>query len=280
MSAQDFKKAAVIGWPLTHTLSPVIHNHWMAKYGISGVYEKRPVAPDGIAEALGTMKAESFSGFNVTVPHKEAIIPHLDKLAPLARLMGAVNTVKIGADGKTTGFNTDGIGLMANLQQNMPSWPKDRPAMVIGAGGAARAAALGLLNENLPFVVITNRTREKAEVIAKDIGRGRMVVVDWEARNDVALTAGLIVNTTVLGMHGNDPLELDISKCAKDTVVYDIVYQPLITPLLADAQARGLRTVTGLGMLVYQAAAAFKVWFDIMPDYDDELREGLEVVFR
>ncbi|WP_051556030.1 shikimate dehydrogenase family protein [Kordiimonas gwangyangensis] len=190
MSERDFKKAAVIGWPLTHTLSPVIHNHWMAKYGISGCYEKRPVAPDSIGDALAAMKAEGLVGFNITVPHKEAIIPHLDKLAPLARLMGAVNTVKIEPDGKTTGFNTDGIGLMANLQQNLPSWPKDRPAMVIGAGGAARAAALGLLNENLPFVVITNRTREKAEVIAKEIGRGRMVVVDWKERNDVALTAG------------------------------------------------------------------------------------------
>ncbi|WP_417449122.1 shikimate dehydrogenase [Kordiimonas sp.] len=280
MTSPTFKRAAVIGWPVAHSLSPVIHNHWMQVHGIEGEYEKITVEPENLASAVEDMKTKGFSGFNVTVPHKEAIIPYLDKLAPLARLMGAVNTVKIDVDGTTTGFNTDGIGLLANLEKSLPSWPRDRPALVVGAGGAARAAALGLLNENLPFVVITNRTRKKAEAIAQDIGRGRMVVVDWEERNDVALTAGLIVNTTTLGMHGNDALELDISKCARDTVVYDIVYQPLITPLLAEAEKLGLRTVTGLGMLVYQAAAAFKVWFDIMPEYDAALRARLEAVFQ
>ncbi|WP_262692409.1 shikimate dehydrogenase [Kordiimonas aestuarii] len=280
MTSAPFKRAAVIGWPIAHSLSPVIHNHWMRVYGIEGEYEKIAVEPETLAAAIGNMKARGFSGFNITVPHKEAIIPYLDKLAPLARLMGAVNTVKFEEDGTTTGFNTDGIGLLANLEKSLPSWPKDRPALVMGAGGAARAAALGLLNENLPFLVITNRTREKAEAIARDIGRGRMVVVDWAERHDVAKTAGLIVNTTTLGMHGNPPLELDLSISARDTVVYDIVYQPLVTPLLDHAQACGLRTVTGLGMLVYQAAAAFKVWFDIMPEYDDELRDRLEAVFK
>lgn len=273
-------KAAVIGWPLTHTLSPVIHSHWMAAYDVNGVYEKMPVAPDDLEAALGKFRAEGYVGFNITVPHKEAIIPHLDKVAPLARLMGAVNTVKIDENGVATGFNTDGIGLVANLQKSVDSWPKDKPALVLGAGGAARAAALGLLNEDLPFVMISNRTREKAEAVAAQVGRGRMVVIDWESRHEAAASAGLVVNTTVLGMHGNPPLDVDLSGAGKDTVVYDIVYQPLVTPLLTEAAAHGLRTVTGLGMLVYQAAAAFKIWFDIMPEYDEALRERLEAVFR
>ncbi|WP_420428590.1 shikimate dehydrogenase [Kordiimonas sp.] len=273
-------KAAVIGWPLTHTLSPVIHSHWMATHGVDGVYEKMPVAPDDLGSAINKMKMEGYVGFNITVPHKEMIIPHLDKVAPLARLMGAVNTVKIDENGVITGFNTDGIGLVANLQKSVASWPKDKPALVLGAGGAARAAALGLLNEDLPFVMISNRTREKAETVAAEVGRGRMVVIDWNSRHEAAASSGLIVNTTVLGMHGNPALDVDLSRAGKDTVVYDIVYQPLITPLLNEAAERGLRTVTGLGMLVYQAAAAFKIWFDIMPEYDDVLKERLEAVFR
>ncbi|WP_417465640.1 shikimate dehydrogenase [Kordiimonas sp.] len=274
------KKAAVIGWPLTHTLSPVIHNHWMANHGVEGVYEKIPVAPDALESTVLKLKAEGYVGFNVTVPHKEAIIPYLDKIAPLARLMGAVNTVKIDENGVTTGFNTDGIGLVANLQKSVASWPKDKPALVLGAGGAARAAALGLLNEDLPFVMISNRTRAKAEAVAAEVGRGRMVVSDWDNRHEAASSAGLIVNTTVLGMHGNPPLDVDLSKAGKDTVVYDIVYQPLITPLLEHAAEHGLRTVTGLGMLVFQAAAAFKIWFDVMPEYDEALKDRLEAVFR
>ncbi|WP_417456354.1 shikimate dehydrogenase [Kordiimonas sp.] len=274
------KKAAVIGWPLTHTLSPVIHNHWMTNHGVEGVYEKIPVAPDALESTVHGLKAEGYVGFNVTVPHKEAIIPYLDKIAPLARLMGAVNTVKIDENGMTTGFNTDGIGLVANLQKSVASWPKDKPALVLGAGGAARAAALGLLNEDLPFVMISNRTRAKAEAVAAEVGRGRMVVSDWDNRHEAASSAGLIVNTTVLGMHGNPPLDVDLSKAGKDTVVYDIVYQPLITPLLEHAAEHGLRTVTGLGMLVYQAAAAFKIWFDVMPEYDEGLKDRLEAVFR
>lgn len=274
-----FHKAAVIGWPISHSLSPLIHMHWMKKYGIEGTYEKIAVGPEAIETALKTFRADGFTGFNITVPHKEAILPYLDKVAPMARQIGAVNTVKIGADGTLSGFNTDGIGLVMNLKKSVPDWPKDKPALVLGAGGAARAAALGLLNEDVPFVMIANRTRAKAELIANEIGRGRMTVVDWDARDDAVAAAGLVVNSTVLGMKGQHPLDIDLSAAAKDTVIYDIVYQPLNTKLLQDAQSLGLRTVTGLGMLVYQAAAAFKIWLGVEAEYDDDLRSKLEAQF-
>jgi len=270
------KKAAVIGWPVSHSLSPLIHNHWMKQVGVEGRYEAIAVEPENLEAEVQRLVAEGYSGFNVTVPHKEKILPLMTKLAPLARQMGAVNTVKVETDGTLTGFNTDGIGLVTHLKTSVPDWPHDRPALILGAGGAARAAALGLLLENLPFVMIANRTRSKAEKIAKDVGRGRMTVVDWQDRNSAVAAAGLIVNTTTLGMAGQPPLELDLSTAASDTVIYDIVYKPLETALLAAARARVLRTVDGLGMLVHQGAAAFKIWFGQDVGYDDELKTLLE----
>lgn len=272
----SFKQAAVIGYPIAQSLSPMMHRHWMAHVGIEGDYVAEEVAPRDLAAFVEKAKKLGLSGFNITVPHKTEIIRHLDKVAPLARQMGAVNTVKIAADGTTSGFNTDGIGLVTHLKTTVPDYPVDRPALILGAGGAARAAALGLLTESLPMVMITNRTREKAEAIATEIGRGRMTVVDWDDRATAVSAAGLIVNTTVLGMTGQRPLELDLSAAASDTVVYDIVYKPLETNLLVNAKARGLRTVDGLGMLVHQGAAAFKIWFGEDVGFDDGLRAKLE----
>lgn len=270
------KKAAVIGFPIAQSLSPFIHKHWMEIVGIDGDYKAIEVAPGEIAAFIEQAKVDGLSGFNVTMPHKTDIVPHLDKVAPLARQMGAVNTVKINEDGTLSGFNTDGIGLIAHLKNMTPDYPVDKPALILGAGGAARAAALGLLTENLPMVMISNRTRAKAEVIANDIGRGRMTVVDWDVRSDAVSAAGLVVNTTVLGMVGQQRLELDLSTAGKDAVVYDIVYKPLETELLLGAKAQGLRTVDGLGMLVHQAAAAFKLWFGYEVGFDAVLRAKLE----
>jgi len=276
MNNSAYKKAAVIGYPIAQSLSPMMHKHWMQQVGIEGEYEAIEVAPDDLIAFVDEARRIGLSGFNVTVPHKTAIVPYLDKIAPLAKQMGAVNTVKIAADGMLSGFNTDGIGLVKHLKSSVPGYPSDKPALILGAGGAARAAALGLLTENIPLVMITNRTREKAEAIARDIGRGRMAVVDWNARMDGVSAAGVIVNTTVLGMNGQPALDLDLSSAGKDTVVYDIVYKPLETKLLAAARARGLRTVDGLGMLVHQGAAAFKIWFGVDVGFDAELREKLE----
>tara|TARA_R110002096_G_scaffold31957_12_gene93233 strand:+ start:1219 stop:2058 length:840 start_codon:yes stop_codon:yes gene_type:complete len=272
----DFKKAAVIGFPIAQSLSPFIHKHWMEAVGIDGDYTAIEVAPGEIAAFIEQAKLDGLSGFNVTVPHKTDIVPLLDKVAPLARQMGAVNTVKINEDSTLTGFNTDGLGLVAHLKNTVSDYPVDKPVLILGAGGAARAAALGLLTENIPMVMISNRTRAKAEVIANDIGRGRMTVVDWDNRADAVSASGLIINTTVLGMDGQARLELDLSAAAKDTVVYDIVYKPLETELLAKAKAQGLRTVDGLGMLVHQGAAAFKLWFGYDVGFDTVLRAKLE----
>lgn len=270
------KKAAVIGYPIAQSLSPFIHTHWMEQVGLEGSYQAIEVAPEDLREFVENAHNSGLSGFNVTVPHKTEIIPFLDKIAPIARQMGAVNTVKISESGELTGFNTDGIGLVTHLKTTVADYPQDKPALVLGAGGAARAAALGLLTENIPMVMMTNRTREKAEAIASEIGRGRMTVVDWNDRQDAVKAAGLIINTTVLGMAGQYPLEMDLSGAAKDTVVYDIVYKPLETELLANAKALGLRTVDGLGMLVHQGAAAFKIWFGHEVGFDDDLRSKLE----
>lgn len=269
-------KAAVIGHPIAQSLSPLLHTHWFGEAGLRGSYDAVDVTEDALPDAVSRMKQQRFSGFNVTMPHKQTILPLLDKLAPSARQIGAVNTVKINDDGTLSGFNTDVPGLIAYLNEVAPGWPKDKPALLLGAGGAARAAAAGLLAAGVPMVMISNRTRSKAEDIAKNIGLGRMAVVDWADRNSAVTAAGVVVNTSALGMIGNPPLDIDLSTAGSDTVVYDIVYKPLETALLKAAATRGLRTVDGLGMLVHQGAAAFKIWFGYNASYDDHLRQKLK----
>lgn len=269
------QKAAVIGHPISQSLSPLIHQYWFDAYHINGKYTAIDVDTPQLEKQVNTFKSNGFQGFNVTVPHKVAILPFLDKLAPLARQMGAVNTVKINPDGTTAGFNTDGIGFIKHLNYTAPDWAKHRPALVLGAGGAARAACLALLGADVPMIMLSNRTREKAEIIARDIGRGRMMVIDWSDRSDAVAGAGLVVNTTVLGMTGQLPLSLDLSCAMKDTTVYDIVFKPLETELLKSAHQHGLKTVDGLGMLVHQAAAAFKIWFGVDVSFDTVLQQKL-----
>lgn len=268
-------KAALLGHPVAQSLSPLMHGYWFEATGLKGQYQAIDVEAANLQDTINWLKADAFAGFNITVPHKTAVIPFLDRLTPLARQMGAVNTVVIGSDGRLTGFNTDGIGFMKHLNLAAGSWPKDKPVLLLGAGGAARAAALALVNEGVPLVMVANRTRDKAQAVADEIGRGRMTVVEWRERQDAVPGAGLIVNTTTLGMVGQSPLLLDLTGAANDTVVYDIVYKPLETPLLAAAKRRGLRTVDGLGMLVHQGAAAFKLWFDRDVGFDDTLRERM-----
>lgn len=268
-------KAAVIGLPISQSLSPMMHNYWFEAAGLGGSYSAVEVVPADLESQVHTFRQTGFTGFNITVPHKTAIIPFLDKLAPSARQIGAVNTVKISSEGKLTGFNTDGIGFIKNLKEQARGWPRDKPALLLGAGGAARAAATALLNDGVPMIMVCNRTREKAQVLADSLGRGRITVVDWTERNHAVTGAGLVVNTTVLGMVGQPQLSLDLSGAASDTVVYDIVYKPLNTDLLQAAKNRGLQTVDGLGMLVHQGAAAFKIWFDVDAQYEDGLRAKL-----
>lgn len=281
---QDVKKAAVIGYPIGQSLSPLIHKHWHKTCGIVGEYQKYAIPPDGLVTAVhgfingGEFTPDGLIGFNVTTPHKEAIMPLLDHIAPMARQIGAVNTVKI-QQGKTTGFNTDISGFKNQLETIVPDWPKDKPVLLLGAGGAARAAVMAFLSTSVPFIMVANRTREKAESLAHDMGQGRVTVLDWADRHQAVAGAGVVVNTTILGMElgmeGHKALDLDLSLADPHTVVYDIVYKPLETPLLKQAKELKLRTVDGLGMLVYQAAGAFKLWFDIDPAYDDTLKQKL-----
>lgn len=268
-------KAAVIGMPIAQSLSPLLHAHWFDMAGLAGDYSAIEVTPADLEAQVVFFRKNGFSGFNITVPHKTAIVPFLDKLSPSAQQIGAVNTVKINKDGQLTGFNTDGIGFMKNLNQQAPGWPKDKPALVLGAGGAARAVVTALLNDGISMIMLCNRTRATAQALADEIGRGRVTVVDWSDGAHAATGAGLVVNTTVLGMTGQASLEFDLSGAASDTVVYDIVYKPLKTNLLGVAKSKGLRTVDGLGMLVHQGAAAFKIWFDHDAAYDAALRVKL-----
>lgn len=274
------KKAAVIGWPIGQSLSPIIHKHWMKQHDIKGSYRKIAVPPAGLAESVkgfrsgGEFTPDGLCGFNVTVPHKETIMPLLDRVAPMAAKIGAVNTVQ-NKEGSLVGFNTDITGFKKQLETTTPDWPKERPVLILGAGGAARAAVAAFLTTPTPFIMITNRTRAKAEAVAAEVGQGRVTVVDWQDRDSAVAAAGVVANTTALGMTGQPPLELDLSAADPLCVVYDIVYKPLMTPLLHAAEARGLRIVDGLGMLVWQAAGAFKIWFDVDPAYDQALKNKL-----
>ena len=268
------KKAAVLGWPIGQSLSPLIHNHWMAIHGIDASYEAIAVEPDNLADLITGLPDKGFVGCNVTVPHKETVMAALDKVAPMALSIGAVNTVVI-KDGVKTGFNTDIGGFKKQLDDSASNWPTYKPPLIIGAGGAARAAVAAFLSTEVPFIMITNRTQAKAEKIATEIGRGRVAVVEWENRHTAVAGAGVIANTTTLGMTDQPALDLKLDLAASDTVVYDIVFKPLETALLKAANAKGLKTVDGLGMLVYQAAAAFKLWFGVDPVYDDALKAKL-----
>lgn len=271
----ELLKAAVIGNPVGQSLSPLMHGHWFETLSLEGQYQAVEVQPGELRAVMDRFNHEGYAGFNITVPHKTAIVPLLDRLAPLAREMGAVNTVRFNPDGTATGINTDGIGFLKHLKETAPNRPTDKPVLILGAGGAARAAALALLNDGASMIMVANRTRAKAEAVASEVGRGRITVVEWEDRSTAVGAAGLIVNTTALGMIGQPALEIDLSNAANDTVVYDIVYKPLNTPLLQAAKERGLTTVDGLGMLVHQGAAAFKIWFGREVDYDDALRQKL-----
>lgn len=260
-------KAAVIGHPVSHSLSPLIHNHWFKAYGIEGDYQAVDIAPADLKTRIITMA--DYAGFNVTVPHKQSIMDLCDTLDETARAIGAVNTIVI-KNGKREGRNTDAFGFIGNLKQTMPDINiKNRSALVVGAGGASRAALYGLLQEGVSNIILTNRTRENADRLARDFKN--VSVIDWSNRNAACSDADLLVNTTVLGMKGQAALDIDISTLPDNAIVYDIVYKPLLTTLLQAAQARNLSIVTGIGMLLHQARPAFAAWTGKMPDVTKEL---------
>ncbi len=268
------RRAGVVGWPLTHTRSPLMHNYWLRKYGVAGSYEAIPVAPQNFVSEFRALAGRGFLGVNVTIPHKQSAIACCDELDPAARRLGAVNTVVI-KNGRFLGSNTDGFGFMENLRVSAPGWkPQAGPALIIGAGGAARAVIAALLDAGVPEIRLFNRTSARAEQLANDLG-GPLRVGDWPQRDSALQDIALLVNCSSLGMAGYPPLEISLAALPPACFVSDLVYTPLRTPLLAAAAARGNPTIDGLGMLLHQARPGFAAWFGIMPEVDDALRNLL-----
>lgn len=260
--------AGIAGWPVTYSRSPRLHGFWLQRHGIDGAYIPLRIQEGMFATAMRGLLAAGFAGGNVTIPHKLAAFDICDSVDDSAHRAGAVNTLVFN-EGRIAGSNTDGYGFIANLRSSGVD-PAAGPALLLGAGGSARAVAAALQDAGAP-VTVANRTRERAEALARDLPGLR--VVDWERRNSLLSEHALVVNATPLGMVGNDPLRLDLSRAPSSLAVADNVYVPLETPLLAAARARGLRTVDGLGMLLHQAVPGFRAWFGVEPKVDDELRQ-------
>ncbi|WP_417667842.1 shikimate dehydrogenase [Roseibium sp.] len=265
-------KAAITGWPVAHSRSPLVQGYWLKKHGIDGEYGRCAVEPETADEFYRNFKNSGLSGGNVTVPHKEVAAKACDWLDEAAQAMGAVNTLWLDDDGKLCGANTDGIGFLGNLDQMAPGWD-DNPcrAIVLGAGGASRAVIWSLLSRGFQEVHIFNRTAEKARDLVAQFGP-KTFAHSWDKVEDFLGTADILVNTTSLGMTGKPPLEIDISSLPKTALVTDAIYVPLKTDLLRKAEAQGNRTVDGLGMLLHQAVPGFARWFGVRPEVDDELR--------
>ena len=274
--------AGVMGWPVGHSLSPRLHGHWFERHGIDGAYVPLAVRPEDLEAAFALLPRLGFLGWNVTLPHKEAAYRLVDSRDPAATRLGAVNTVLVDAEGRTRGLNTDGAGFTASLAAAVPGWlPTAGPAVVLGAGGAARAVAGALLEAGIAELRLVNRSATRAERLARELARlpQRIATVPWAERSAALAGAALLVNATSLGMTGQPPLHLALDELPEEAVVADLVYVPLETPLLAAARARGHAVVDGLGMLLHQAAPGFTHWGGVVPEVDAALRslvlEGL-----
>ncbi len=264
------RKACVIGWPIGHSRSPIIHGYWLERYGIDGSYERVAVPPDGLRDFLKSLDAQGFAGCNVTLPHKEGTFRAVRSADAATRRLGVVNTV-FHRDGELWGTSTDGEGFLANLAAHVPDWQaKDRGIIVLGAGGAARAIVGALLDAGSRRLVIVNRTLARAEELRHDFGP-RVEPRDWSEVEDLLVESDLLVNTTSLGMSGQPPLALDLDRLPQSAIVTDIVYTPLETDLLVRARARGNLVVPGLGMLLHQAVRGFELWFGRRPEVTPEL---------
>ena len=255
-SPHAFGIAGLLGWPVAHSRSPVIHNHWLERYRIAGRYVLFPVPPERLAEALHGLSALSLRGCNVTTPHKQAVMPFLDRVDPLARRIGAVNTIVVGEDGSLSGFNNDGNGFVQSLRDAKPGWrPDGGPVVVVGAGAASRAVVASLAEQGAREIRLVNRTFERAAALAREYGPP-VRAYPWEERAGLLAGAATLANTTSAGMAGKPALDLDLARLPADAVVGDLIYTPPVTPLLAAAKSRGNVTVNGLGLLLNQARPA------------------------
>ena len=267
-------KAGVIGWPIEHSKSPLLHGYWLDQLQIDGVYTKVAVEPENFEATIRSLMAEGWRGANVTIPHKEAALTLADEATDTARAIGAANTL-IFTDGKILADNTDGFGFTENLNDRAgDKWRPGEPAAIFGAGGASRAIIHALLKAGAPEIRLTNRTRSRAENLAKVFGPN-VTVIDWADQTATLTGAALIVNTTSLGMAGQPPLEIDFALAPPNSLATDIVYTPLETPFLQSAEKAGLATVDGLGMLIHQGRPGFEAWFGKAPKADETLRRLL-----
>lgn len=266
--------AGVVGHPVAHSRSPALHGHWLRRYGLAGHYVPLDVAPGNLAEAMAALPRLGFVGCNVTIPHKVAVLDLADTVSDRARAIGAANTLVFGPDGLAAD-NTDGEGFIENLRRNAPGWSAtDGPAVVLGAGGAARAVVTALLAAGAPEIRVANRTAARAEALRDAFG-ARVTVHDWDRAGDIVSDAGLVANTTSLGMTGQPPFDVPLDRLSPGAVATDLVYTPLDTTFLSRARAAGCRTVDGLGMLLYQAVPGFEAWFGLRPEVDEDLRRAV-----
>jgi shikimate dehydrogenase len=268
----EARLAGIMGHPVSHSLSPRLHGHWLRRHRIDGAYVPLAVAPEHLEQALRALPGLGFRGCNLTLPHKEAALDLVDRQSARAGRIGAVNTVVVEADGSLTGHNTDGFGFLQALGEVAAAWSAATgPAVVIGAGGAARSVVAALQDAGATSIRLLNRTDRRAEELAADLGDG-IEAVPWSSRPVALEGAALLVHTTSLGMAGQPPLDLPLDRLPADALVNDVVYVPLETPLLAAARRRGNPVLDGLGMLLHQGRPGFQAWFGVATEVDDELR--------
>ena len=267
--------AGVLGNPIAQSKSPRLHRHWLRKYGLIGDYVPLHVTEENLETVVRAMPKMGFVGANVTLPHKIAVMQFADQITDRATLIGAANTLTFKDDGKIIADNTDGYGFMANLKQNAPDWdPTSGPAVLLGAGGAARAIIVALADAGVTEILLTNRTRTKADALRAEFGT-RIRVVDWVQAGNILEGAATVINSTSLGMTGNAALRIPLDGLTKGTLVTDIVYSPLRTRLLEEAETAGCTVVDGLGMLLHQGVPGFERWFGVRPEVDDKTRQAV-----
>lgn len=273
---ERFLLAAVMGWPVMHSRSPMLHNYWFERYGLKGTYVPLLIEPGKLEAALRGLHPLGFAGCNLTIPHKQDAMTIVDEVDPVARAIGAISCVVVREDGSLFGTNNDCFGFIESLREAAPDWRADQgPAAVIGAGGGARAVVYGLLQEGVREVCLVNRNRARAEQIAAEFG-GPIQVFDWAQRDAALEGCAMAVNTTSQGMQGMDPLDIRLDALARDALVSDIIYIPRETEFLRMARERGHRTVNGLGMLLHQGRPAWRAWFNRDVEVTAELRARLE----
>lgn len=268
-----------MGMPIYQSRSPILHNYWLGKYGIKGAYGHFPVELKNLEAAIRGLSALGLAGCNITLPHKVHAMKMMDHIDPLAQRMGAINCIVVQEDGALHGFNHDGFGYIQSVKDAKPEWRADEgPILVLGAGGAARAIVISLVDAGATEIRLVNRTPAKAQELATGL-ESVVKVFDWSERNECMRDAAMLINTTSQGMYGQPPLDVQLDALPLTALVSDAVYIPLETPLLEKARLRGNTTVNGLGMLLNQARPAFKSWFGVMPEISQELKETVLATF-